>query len=108
MSKATEEDLGALHGVLARGLTEVLKEGVAVVDKEGDIHKTPASAAYFMAAITFVKNNNITADPSTNEALSDLKSMLDAKRKAGKSGLTKRAIESVADMIERDLPGYEQ
>lgn len=108
MSKATSEDLGVLHGATTKILTEVLTNGVKVMDKEGEVVSLTPSAAYIMASATFLKNNNITADPATNKNLEDLRSALDRKRKEGKATLTRRSIDEVADMIAKDLPGYEQ
>ena len=80
MSKASEAELSDLHGALARGLTDIIKDGVEVPTKEGSV-KVTAPAAYFGAAVALLKNNNITADPSKNEEL-------DALTKALVAGMT--------------------
>lgn len=106
MTKATEVELAAMHGEIARGLTHVLKEGVPIVvgkGEEQEVIKAPAPAAYYMAAITFAKNNNITADAGTNADLQELNRQLAAKRKAKKLSLTD--IETVADQLHRDMGG---
>lgn len=66
-SRATEDKLGILHGIVAEYLTLKLASG-------------KATAAEVGAAITYLKNNSITADPATNAALANLKGTL-ANRK---------------------------
>ena len=68
---ATDKDLGELHKQVAITLTEVVK---MTADEDGA--KAPPPAAYLGAAIAFLKNNNITADPTTNAALADLSDAL--------------------------------
>lgn len=75
MSKATESDLSELHATVARGLTTQLAA------------EAP-SAAIFGAAIAFLKNNNITADPTRNEDLLNLQEQLIQRRKDKKLSLT--------------------
>ena len=79
MSKASEKELSALHGEVARGLTALIKEGVEVPTKEGSV-KVTAPAAYFGVAVALLKNNNITADPEKNEELASLNELLKKKR----------------------------
>lgn len=78
MSKASEDALCNLHKVVAEALT------VAVTPREIEIEGKPEvilpSAAHLGAAIAFLKNNNITADPATNKELSDLEQALQARR----------------------------
>lgn len=74
MSKATEDELGHLHATVARGLRAAL---------EGE-----PTAAVFGAAIAFLKNNNITADPTRNSDLLDLQDKLVQRRKEKKLSLT--------------------
>lgn len=84
MSKATEAELGTLHGVLAKTLTSIIEEGVPVVvrSEEGDkVEKVPASAAYFTAAIALLKNNDITASASDNDAVRKLREALEERRR---------------------------
>ena len=86
MSKATEQELAALHGALARGLTDIVSNGAEVATKEGAVRVT-APAAYFGAAVALLKNNNITADPTTDAGLKGLAEALQAKRNARKKGM---------------------
>lgn len=106
MSKATEDDLNELHGEIARGLTEVVRNGVVVAVKEdGEEVRTHAPAAYFMAGITMLKNNNITASPSKNAALGDLADALAARRRSSKTKLNTgmQAIQDAQDQLDHML-----
>lgn len=113
MTKATEHELAVMHGAIARGLTDILTEGVDVVvkgrDGEAEIVKTPASAAYYMAAITFAKNNSITADAGTNAELDALSKALQERRQAAKGKMSRPTVEAVAEQFERELgAGFNQ
>jgi hypothetical protein len=101
MSKATEDELGALHGAIARSLTTVITAGVEEVVGKGEdavVVKGPASAAYFAAAITLLKNNNITAAQG-NHALDALKQALANKKNAKAPVLTKQSLEEAAELF---------
>lgn len=100
MSKATEEDLASLHGEVARALTDAV-QGTVIEDV-----KVPASAAHIMAAITFLKNNNITADAGANADLAALNKALADKRKKKKLSLTD--IQGAAELFERELGDHMQ
>ena len=69
-SRATEDKLGTLHGIVAEYLSLKLATG-------------KATAAEVGAAITFLKNNSITADPATNAALANLKGKLANRKRKG-------------------------
>jgi hypothetical protein len=108
MSKASDKDLGDLHGAIAVGLTTIVKEGVVIgLDDEGAPIKAAASAAYYMAAITLLKNNNITADASKNASLAGLTDTLAEKRRARKTGMTSMAdaLKDAGHDLERELGG---
>lgn len=62
MSRATDALMDTLHQMTAETLTKIIKEGVTVLDKEGNQVQMPAPAAYIAAAIKFLKDNDITAD----------------------------------------------
>ena len=64
MSKATKEAMDALHGVLAEALTNIIKDGVKTTDKDGNVVKAPASAAFFKEAREFLKDNGIESLPT--------------------------------------------
>lgn len=98
---ATEDALGDLHAGVAKALSDIITEGVPVVIKGEEADKVvnvPASAAYFAAAITFLKNNNITTDPGDQE-LGALKQAL-AKRAAAKPvPLSASALDEAAELF---------
>ncbi|MAD98968.1 MAG: hypothetical protein Unbinned200contig1002_19 [Prokaryotic dsDNA virus sp.] len=59
MSKATEELLDQLHGLVAKDLIDKIKSGEATAQDLG-------------AAIRFLKENNVQADPTENKNLGEL------------------------------------
>lgn len=75
MSAATDKALGELHATVARVLTSAISS-----------EEVP-SAAVLSAAITFLKNNNITASPTDNAELAELNRKLVERRKEGKDNL---------------------
>jgi len=101
MSAATEDDLGKLHGAVARGLTDIVTDGETVVVGKGEDAKAvkiAASAAYYAAAITLLKNNNITAGKG-NAALNELKQALAAKQRAKTPAFTQKSLEEAAELF---------
>lgn len=110
MSKASEEQLGELHRVIAEGLTDIIAAGVVVGTQDGTEVRSAAPPAYFTAGIAMLKLNNITADPSTNEALTGLAAALQKKRGQAKTDMANnhRAIEEAAEHLERNLGGLMQ
>lgn len=107
MSKASEEELGAMHGAIARGLTEILTDGAVVGEEDGKPIRITAPASYYAAAIAFAKNNNITADPTTNAELLGLDDALQ-RRKDAKNKLNRSAYDEAAEQLDRDLKGMMQ
>lgn len=103
MSKASEKALGDLHAAVAMSLANAISaprytdEGEAINGTEG----TMVSAAVLSAAITFLKNNNITADADTNEGLKGLKDQLEARRKDRKAAMA--GNQSAASDLESRL-----
>lgn len=67
---ASESKLGTLHGIVAEYLTLKLSSG-------------KATAAEVGAAITYLKNNSITADPTKNAALANLRGTLANRKRKG-------------------------
>lgn len=61
MSKATQDEMAALHGLVARQLREILENGIQVQNKDGEIVTIPAPAAFMAQAIKFLKDNNISS-----------------------------------------------
>lgn len=101
MSKASEQELAALHGAVARKLAEIIRG-------PEDPEAAPAPAAYFAAALAMLKQNNITADASKNEELDDLSRALQEKRKQNKGKLSDRNLDEARAQLERDLGGFMQ
>lgn len=64
MSKATEETLGALHGLVATSFSSEIQ---GYVDR-----KEPIPASVLAAAIRFLKDNGIDAPARNNEELDEL------------------------------------
>ena len=97
MSKASETALGELHGAVAVALTEIVQ---GIRDENGRL--IPAGAAHIAAAIAFLKNNNITADASSNAELDELTRTLKERRARGKGRLN---LTEAVEQLERDLGG---
>ena len=99
MSKATEAALAELHGAVATTLTAAMnmtsEDGIPV----------PPPAAHIMAAITFLKNNNITADASSNTELIALQKALAEKRQTAKKRMSPSVLSQVVDQLDRELGG---
>lgn len=81
MAKAQMIALEELHNLTAKQLTDVIKLGVPVVNKEGDpvidpstgeLLRLPAPPTYFSAAIKFLKDNDITAELAADTPLAGL------------------------------------
>lgn len=111
MSKATDKDLGRLHGAIARGLTEVIENGelVTVLEDGQEVRKT-ASAAFFMAGITLLKNNNITSDVEHDKDIRAMQEAMERKRKGGKQRLQglDDAVKAAAEHLDHQLGGLMQ
>lgn len=87
---ATLKELQELHKLLAKSLTKRITQ-----DMDDDI---PTDAATLGAAITFLKNNSVTADPADSEDLDDLRRTLTdqaKQRKAKVAGLLSKAAEDI-------------
>ena len=82
---ASDTLLKELHAELARQLLDVVRNGVPVFDKEGDeVGTRKATAAELTVAVTFLKNNDITADLNDSDATKELRDALEARRKKAK------------------------
>ena len=82
---ASDATLKALHAVLAEQLLDMNQNGVPVFDKEGDeVGKRKATAAELAVAVTFLKNNEITANLDDSDATKSLREALEARRKRAK------------------------
>ena len=82
---ASDATLKALHAVLAEQLLNMIQNGVPVFDKEGNETGTrKATAAELAVAVTFLKNNEITANLDDSDATKALREALEARRKKAK------------------------
>ena len=82
---ASDATLKALHAVLAEQLLDMIQHGVPVFDKEGNESGTrKATAAELAVAVTFLKNNEITANLDDSDATKALREALEARRKKAK------------------------
>lgn len=85
MAAASDATLKALHAVLASELLDMVKNGVPVFDKEGNEAGTrKPTAAELAVVVTFLKNNDITADLTDSDATRELREALEARRKKAK------------------------
>jgi hypothetical protein len=102
MTKATSNELGALHKAVADSITKRLTlprytgDGDVIPGTEG----TGCSAAELAAAITFLKNNDVMADPEVDEGLQGLREALENRRKSGKDQLLQRQQEAAQAFAE--------
>ena len=91
MSKSTEQELSALHGVVAKVLKTQLEETVTVIDEDGKEDRVfTANPATLGVAIKFLKDNDITASIADDENLGELDELLKNKRE-------KRSLRLVAE-----------
>ena len=82
---ASDATLKALHAVLAEQLLDMIQNGVPMFDKEGNESGTrKATAAELAVAVTFLKNNEITANLDDSDATKALREALEARRKKAK------------------------
>lgn len=64
--KATSDLMDTLHALTAETLADVIRNGIEVVDKNtGETSRITAPASYIAAAIKFLKDNDVTADPTS-------------------------------------------
>lgn len=87
---ATDQRLGELHALLTEHFMEILSGKVE--DEDGNVVMVPA--AVIGTIVAFLKNNNITADPTTNKAVAGLTAMLE--RKATRR-LDRKSLQEAAD-----------
>lgn len=69
---ATKDELSELHTLLAKEFKEQITKGTAVVGKDGVVVRVSPGAATLAAARTFLRDNQIFADPKKDESLKDL------------------------------------
>lgn len=74
--KATDAAMNQLHALLAEALTGIIKEGVKVIDRQGNVEVVTAPAAFFKEAREFLKDNGVEALPEANKNLQNLAAVL--------------------------------
>lgn len=85
MSKAKETELEQLHAMTAKMMAMQLSQTMMMEDDDGNkVEMSTASPALFGQVIKFLKDNKITADPETDQNLSNLKEALEKKQKKGR------------------------
>ena len=72
MSNATVNDLGELHGIIARTLRDQIKDGVTIEGKDGSLQKISAPASVLNVARQFLRDNNIECLGANNEDIKGL------------------------------------
>lgn len=92
---ANEDILGQLHELTAASLISKLK-GIAVLDETGNPtgEVLPCSAADIQAAAKFLKDNNITCAPASDNKLGELEQSLKDKQARRASRLTPQDIQA--------------
>lgn len=88
MSKASEKLLGALHGAVAKVLTEqvLMQEEATEITMDGEVQGTGemlycAAPATIATAIKFLKDNSITCDIKVDNNMGNLREALAQKQK---------------------------
>lgn len=74
--KASEAALAKLHELLASAFTGIIRDGVTVMNREGNEVKLTAPAAYLKEAREFLKDNNVEAIPAASTGLQNLAAVL--------------------------------
>jgi len=93
MSAATLAELQRLHKLIARSLSARIE-----ADMQDDL---PTDAATLGAAIKFLKDNNVSADPADADDLSALRDKLKQQaeqRRAGRSNVVQLATQDLKVM----------
>ena len=96
---ASEAALGDLHKELAVALTQEVK-GVIVTDDNGS--RVVRSASMISAAVAFLKNNNISCDPSENAELANLGKALAARRK-NRASVSQASLDEAAELYATSM-----
>ena len=67
MSNATVNELGNLHGIIAKALADQIKNGTKVENKDGKLETISAPASVLNVARQFLRDNNIECMGAANE-----------------------------------------
>lgn len=87
---ATLKELQELHKMIAKSLTQRISQ-----DMEDSL---PTDAATLGAAIKFLKDNNVSADPADSEDLSDLKDQLTKQQEERKKRRSEALTQAQGNM----------
>lgn len=98
---ASEQKLGTLHELVADAFIDQVT-GFTETGEDGKERVMRPSPALLGAATAFLKNNNITADATQNEALIGLSKALQARRR---KQLPQQALDEAADTFARSVGG---
>jgi len=91
MTKATSvSELNSLHALIAKSLTQRIEQDIQ--------DNIPTDAATLGAAIKFLKDNNVTADPADADDLSTLRDRLKEQ-----SAQRRRKVGNVVALATADL-----
>ncbi len=91
MAKASSvSELNELHSLIAKSLTQRIEQDIQ--------DNIPTDAATLGAAIKFLKDNNVTADPADADDLSELRDKLKAQ-----SEQRRRRVGNVVALASADL-----
>ena len=96
MSKTSKELLQEVHAMLADYFLEELKRA-----REEDI---PMVSSTLSVIVTFLKNNEITADIRDDADLEELRMMLTAEKSGGNSSSVVEVADKVAQVMQFDPP----
>lgn len=99
MDKATEKELGSLHGVVAKTLKDQLEAKATIIGEDGEpVEMSMATPQVLAQAIKFLKDNNVTAVMEVGDDMDNLKDILARKQKKGRTQLTAvPALEAAAE-----------
>jgi len=93
MAKASSlTELNALHALIAKSLTHRIEQ-----DIDDNI---PTDAATLGAAIKFLKDNNVTADPADSDDLAQLRNKLKDQAAQRRKGVSNVVALATADLKE--------
>lgn len=80
MSRASDNQMDALHGLLAKTMFDEIEAFIGghrvAVDKEGNTHKLPMPPALLAQAIKFLKDNGVDAPGRSNKGMDRLAKLL--------------------------------
>lgn len=98
---AKESELGTLHKIVAAAFIEQVA-GYDEEQEDGRVRRVRPSPALLGAAVTYLKNNSITADVEGNAALRTLNDNLAARRN---KRIPQAALDAAADAYSERFGG---